>query len=229
MARTLKRRLGFAALGLAALGALAGGAYAYALGWRPPVADYALQGVDVSAAQGPIHWHSVRAEGAEFAYIAATGGIAGRDGRFAANWSDAAEAGLKRGAYHAYSLCQPGAEQATNFIATVPREEGALPPALDLHFDDSCKQRPTRDALLEDLGTFLGMVETHAGKPAILHFDREFDETYAIARGLDRTLWLDRFYLEPNYGGRPWVMWRATGIRRIEGVEGPVNWNVVRP
>jgi len=228
-ARTWKRRLGFVALGLAAAAALGGALYAYALDWHPPVSDYPLQGIDVSAAQGAIHWHSVRAAGAEFAYIAATGGPGARDPRFAENWAAAEEAGLKRGAYHIYSLCRPAADQATDFIATVPREEDALPPAVELRYDEGCTLRPIRDTLIGELDIFLGMIETHSGKPALLHIARDFDDDYAIARAIDRTLWLDRTFLKPNYGGRPWVMWQASGIRRIDGVEGPVNWDVVRP
>jgi lysozyme len=228
-ARTLKRRLGFIALGAGALMALAGALYALVLHWRPSTTDYPLQGVDVSHHQGEIHWPSVRAEGAEFAYIKATEGADHRDTRFAENWRQSRAAGLRHGAYHFYTLCRLAADQATNFIATVPREADALPPAVDLEFGGNCAARPSRDVLIGELNTFLDMVESHAGKPAILYVTAEFEDSYAISRGLQRTLWLRRLFLPPNYGERPWVMWQASSIRRIEGVEGPVDWNVVRP
>jgi lysozyme len=228
MARTLKRRMGFAALALGALAALAGGIYAYALQWRPSPASYPLQGVDVSHHQGEIHWPSIKAAGADFAYIKATEGGTHRDTRFGENWVGAQDAGLRHGAYHYYTLCRPAAEQATNFIATVPREAEALPPAVDLEFGGNCAARPDRETLVGELKIFLEMIEAHAGKPAILYVTREFEDEYAVSRAIDRTLWLRRLFLAPNYGERPWVMWQASSIRRIEGVEGPIDWNVVR-
>jgi len=228
-ARTWKRRLGFVALGLAALAALAGALYSFALHWRPSTQDYPLQGIDVSHHQGEIDWPSVKGEGAEFAYIKATEGADHRDMRFAENWRQSRDAGLKHGAYHFYTLCRPASDQATNFIATVPREADALPPAVDLEFGGNCAARPSRDVLIAELNAFLAMIEAHAGKPAILYVTREFEDSYAISRGIQRTLWLRRLFLRPNYGERPWVMWQASSMRRIEGVEGPVDWNVVRP
>lgn len=229
MARTLKRKLGFAALALGALLALAGGIYAYALQWRPSTQHFPLQGVDVSHHQGEIHWPSIKAEGADFAYIKATEGGDLRDPRFAENWRAAGDAGLRRGAYHFYTLCRLATDQATNFIATVPREADALPPAVDLEFGGNCAARPSRDVLIGEIQTFLKMIEAHSGKPAILYVTREFEEEYAITRAIDRTLWLRRLFLQPDYGERPWVMWQASSIRHIEGVEGRIDWNVVHP
>ena len=34
---------------------------------------------------------------------------------------------------------------------------------------------------------------------------------------------------KPDYAARPWRMWRASDFRRVEGVEGPVHWDVVTP
>ena len=226
--RALKRKLASVALGLALLAALAGALYAFALQWRPSTDQYPLQGVDVSHHQGPIQWPSVKAAGADFAYIKATEGGDDRDPLFAQNWLDSSAAGLRHGAYHFYTLCRPASEQATNFIATVPREADALPPAVDLEFGGNCAARPSRETLLAELETFLKMIEAHAGKRAILYVTREFDDEYAVSRGIDRTLWLRRLFLPPNYGARRWVMWQASSIRHIEGIDGRVDWNVVR-
>ena len=58
--------------------------------------------------------------------VKATDGGDHLDPMFRKNWRDASEAGLKRGAYHFFTLCRPGAVQAAHFIATAPREAGAL-------------------------------------------------------------------------------------------------------
>jgi lysozyme len=220
----LRRLLAVALLiaGLAAVG------YGYMRGWAPPRETFPVQGIDVSHHQGPIDWAAVRADGVDFAYIKASEGGDLRDPRFAENWSAAANAGLRRGAYHFFTLCRPARDQATNFIALVPREADALPPALDLEFAGNCAARPPRDALIAEVATFIRMVEAHSEKPVMLYITREFEEHYRVSAAIDRPLWLRRIFLEPQYGSHPWVMWQAHSRRRVAGVDGPVDWNVVR-
>lgn len=197
--------------------------------WAPARDTYPTQGVDVSHHQGEIDWKAAHAAGVDFAYIKASEGGELRDERFAANWSGTAEAGIKRGAYHFFTLCRSGRDQATNFIAMVPREADALPHALDLEFGGNCAARPTRQALLAEVATFIQMVEAHSEKPMMLYLTREFEEQYKVSEAIDRPLWLRRIGLAPDYGAHPWVMWQANPKRRVDGIEGPVDWNVVRP
>src|SRR3990172_4519727 len=93
---------------------------------------YPVVGIDVSNHQGVIDWPKVRASGIAFAYIKATEGGDFRDKSFERNWQDSAKAGMPRGAYHFFTACKSGAEQAGNFIAAVPRESGSLPPVIDV-------------------------------------------------------------------------------------------------
>src|SRR5215813_13726549 len=92
---------------------------------------YEVIGVDVSRHQGPIDWRMLAGSGVNFAYIKATEGAAFRDSHFTTNWSEAAIAGVPRGAYHFLTQCRSGADQAQNFIATVPRDPQALPHVID--------------------------------------------------------------------------------------------------
>ena len=197
--------------------------------WTPSRGAYPTQGVDVSHDQGEIDWNAARSAGADFAYVKASEGSDMRDDRFASNWTGAAEAGVKRGAYHFFSLCRTGRQQATNFIAMVPREAEALPPALALEFEGNCKQRPSRDSLLAEVATFIQMVEAHSEKPVMIHVTRAFENQYRISEALNRPLWLRSTGLAPSYGAHAWVMWQANRLRRVDGIEGPVDWNVVRP
>jgi lysozyme len=220
----VKRALIVAAL----LALLAFVGWRWALGWAPSRETYPVQGVDVSHHQGAINWPAAAADDVNFAYIKASEGSDLRDPRFAENWDAAAAAGIKRGAYHFFTLCKPGAEQATNFIALVPREADALPPAIDLEFGGNCSARPEAAVLLKEVETFITMVEAHSEKPVMLYVTREFDEAYAISKAIDRPLWLRRMVLEPDYGAHPWVMWQAHARRRVAGIDGPVDWNVLR-
>jgi homotetrameric cytidine deaminase len=161
--------------------------------WRPSMNSYKQQGIDVSAAQGKVEWAKVRATGAEFAYVEATMGDSERDPQFAENWQASAAAGLKRGALHRYHLCRLARDQATNFIATVPREPDELPAVIDLDLGVGCAAKPSRDVMLQEVATFIRMVEAHTEKPMIIRVSRAFETEYAISRAIDRPLWLTNF------------------------------------
>lgn len=197
--------------------------------WAPSRTDYPMQGVGVSDASGPVEWPSVRAAGADFAYLAATSGASPLDSRFAANLAGARDAGLRYGAEHRFSLCAGADEQAMRFIASVPRDAAMLPPAVRLEFMADCAIRPSRDKLLSELNTFLNQIEAHTGKPAILRVSRVFNADYDIGGGVNRTLWLEGNLISPDYAGRPWVMWTASTWKRVAGINGPMEWNVVQP
>src|SRR6478672_1526789 len=61
---------------------------------------------------------------------------------FARNLAGAQAAGLVVGAYHFFTFCRPGAEQAANFLKAVPRDRPMLPPAVDVEFVGNCEARP---------------------------------------------------------------------------------------
>lgn len=212
---------------LAALGGVV--LWQVAIRWAPPESQYPVQGATISAASGEVHWPTLKAAGAQFVYIMATDGDTGRDPAFEANWAGARAAGLRYGAIHRWQLCRLAADQATNFIATVPNDPDALPPAILLDFDQNCADRPDTEPLITELATFLSMVEAHVESPAIFYVTREFDEEYAITSRVERSFWLRRRLFPPDYGAVPWVMWEASDIRHVDGVENPVAWNVVRP
>lgn len=225
----MRRRWRVAAIGLLILPALlALGAWLYAPHWRPSEARWPVQGIDVSHHQGRIDWAALPEQGVDFAWIKATEGGDHRDRMFAANWAGARAAGIRRGAYHFFTLCRPGADQAANFAAAVPRDPDALPPAIDLEFGGNCSARPSREILLRELGAFLRIVEAHSGRPAILYLTVEFEVHYRISKAVDRPLWLRRIFLRPNFGGRPWTVWQASAFHRLRGIEGGVDWNVLR-
>jgi lysozyme len=48
-----------------------------------------------------------------------------------------------------------------------------------------------------------------------------------LSAALPRPVWAMANLLKPDYAARPWRIWRASNFRRVEGIEGPVNWDVV--
>ncbi|MEG3146248.1 GH25 family lysozyme [Sphingomonas sp. RT2P30] len=204
-------------------------AWSFALSWRPASANFPFQGVDVDERHGPIDWWTVRAGGADFAYVRATFGGTGRDARFAANWADIYATGMRRGALHVYSICNLAADQANNFNTTVPRVADALPAAVQIDFTKGCESRPEQHVVIDELRRFMTMVEQHTGKPVLMKLTRRFDAAYQVSAAIPRPVWAVQDFFPPDYAARPWRMWQANDMRRIDGVAGAVNWDVVAP
>ena len=222
---TARRLLtGLLLLALAALGL-----WTYAGRWHPSERHFPRQGIDVSHHQGTIEWPMLPSQGVDFAYIKATEGGDHRDSRFAANWAGARDAGIARGAYHFFTLCRPGRDQAANFIATVPNDPDALPPAVDLEYLGNCGGRPSVRDLHAELATFIRQIEAHYRKPILLYLTEEFDTAYRVSARIPRPLWLRSLVLEPDFGARPWAIWQASNFRRLRGIEGRIDWNIARP
>ena len=100
------------------------------------------------------HWH------AEWSFGAVVEGGDFVDPQFAQNWQQAGAADVARGGYHFFTLCKPGAEQAANFIATVPKEAAALPPAVDLEYMGNCSDRPATLDVQAELGAATSEVKS---------------------------------------------------------------------
>lgn len=198
--------------------------------WLPERAVYPLQGVEIGVDDGPLNWQSIKAIGADFAYIDASASAFARDPRFVENFEAARAAGMQVGAVHRYDPCQPAEKQAANFVTTVPRDPDLLPPAVELDMlADNCPVRVSDAKVESELMTFLNQVETHTGKPVILKVTRQFEWRYGVAGKLDRNLWLVRDRFLPDYAGRPWTMWTANSSLANEIAEGDLRWVVVQP
>jgi len=203
---------------------------AFVLTYRPDRARFPVRGIDVSHHQGDIDWSRVAGDDVQFAYIKASEGGDFRDQAFPRNWNAAGRAEIRRGAYHFFTLCRPGADQAANLLAAMPPDADALPPAVDLEFLGNCRtaSRMTPIDLRRELKAFLDLVEKRTGQPTLLYLTQEFDDAYQVSANFDRPLWLRRIVLEPKFGSRPWTLWQASNFRRRDGINGRVDWNVAR-
>ncbi|MGX7894295.1 glycoside hydrolase family 25 protein [Tsuneonella sp. HG222] len=229
-----KRAFGWRARAVAVLllAAAAGGGWTWwqAQNWRPEMSEYPAQGVLIGAEDGRANFEAFRAIGASFAYLEASDGAAARDPAFGRNLRAAREAGLMVGAVHRYDPCLTAEVQSANFMTIVPRDAQLLPPAIEL--GTLAADCPTRvgEAMVEsELTTFLNQVEGHAGQPAVLKISSGFEGEYHIAAKLERNLWLDSDWMQPDYGGRPWTLWTANAHYRNEASEEPVRWVVLQP
>lgn len=222
----LKKRIvlgGLAGLALACVVVV--GAMVYFHTYSPNRGEYPVRGIDVSHHQGKIDWRRVAADDVAFAVIKATEGGDHVDNAFAGNLREARAAGLAVGAYHFFTFCRPGADQARNFISVVPHDQPLLPPVVDIEFGGNCPQRLSAEQLNTELRDFLGPVEAAFGKPAIIYLTDEAEAAYA-GQIAARPLWLRSLLMEPDR--RDWIYWQYHNRGRVDGIEGDVDLNVLQ-
>jgi lysozyme len=218
-----------AALALVAL-AGAGWLYWQFSHWTPSRERFPVQGVLIGARDARPSFASLKAVGADFAYLEASRGGGARDPDFGRNLAAARAAGLKAGAVHLYDPCVPADLQAGNFVTVVPRDDALLPPAVELdRTADDCAGQVSDAAVESELTTFINQIEAHAGQPALLMISSRFERRHHIAARIDRNLWLTREWFEPDYAGRPWTLWTANERLRNDASARPLRWVVAQP
>jgi lysozyme len=234
MGRRKKKGFGWVARALAAavLAAVVAGSWGWwhLVHWTPAEADYPDQGLLVGEASGTVNFRTARALGADFVYLAASEGTRGHDAAFSRNLAAAREAGLQVGAVHRFDACAMADGQSANFVTMVPRGADLLPPAIELVAGtEVCADNVPEAAVASELMTLVNQIEMHAGKPAILKLSEEFEAAHPVARRLERNLWLTRDRFEPDYAGRPWLLWSANTALRSDAADAPLEWIVARP
>jgi lysozyme len=221
-----------AALATIAL-AVAVGALGFSHGlwaWNhPDRARYPVWGLDVSHHQGRIVWELVAKDGRlRFAYLKATEGADFKDPQFERNWRLARKNGLRVGAYHFFTFCVPPEEQARHFLAVVPHDPQALPPAIDLELGGNCKRIPDRAELQEALATWAGLVEAELGKRPLVYVTEDSWRVFLRGDLVENPLWFRSLLGEPPSDAATWILWQFHNRGKIPGVRGFVDLDVYR-
>jgi lysozyme len=193
---------------------------------RPSLDSGEVHGIDVSNHQGDIDWHAVSADGIGAAMIKATEGNDYEDPRFQENWTESAQAGVRRGAYHFFTLCSPGAEQAENFLAAAPPDDDALPPAIDLELIGACDERPPQSVVSDELEDFRHTVEGAWGRPLLVYARGDFRSEYDLGALVGNPQWVTHFFIRPRDDA--WAVWQIHYVARIDGIDGGVDLDVSR-
>ena len=184
-------------------------------------------GIDVSSHQKTINWGDVADSGVSFAYIKATEGSGYTDPNFAANWEGAWKAGITPGAYHYFTLCSPGADQARDFLQVAPPDSGALPPALDLEFDGACEKRPEAEHANAEVEAFVNAVEKAWGRKLVVYSSKEWRQHYDLPHADGRPDWL--FSERQRPAQEDWAVWQLRFDGTVEGISTKVDIDVIRP
>jgi len=191
---------------------------------------YPVAGIDVSHHQGEIEWEEVADAGVEFAFIKATEGGDFSDPRFEFNWRQAKAAGIPRGAYHFFTFCTSGLEQAGHFLKVVPPESGALPPVADVEFGGNCTSYDDLEEVRRQLAIFLAEIHRAWGRKPILYLTFRSKFEIADARFDDYPVWFRNvFWSLPNDLSSLWVVWQHADDGSVAGIKGPVDQNVLHP
>ncbi len=198
--------------------------------WMPSREEFPAQGALIGEQDGPVDFTVLSATGAQFVYLEASRGDDGRDARFSGHLASLEGGKLAHGAVHYFDPCVPAEDQAANFVTIVPRDAAMLPPAIALDTLASTCGDPVIEAAVEsELTTFINQVETHTGQPVVLKLSPEFEAAYGIASRIERNLWLEQDWIQPDYGGRPWALWTANSALRSDVSSARLRWVVVQP
>jgi lysozyme len=189
---------------------------------------FSVIGVDVSHHQNEIDWKTLTKTDVRFAYVKATEGGDYVDPLFQQNWKDARAAGLAVGAYHFFTRCKTGADQAKNFLAVLPSDIDALPPVLDAEKMEPCGGSAPELDPLKEIHAFIDAVNAKAGCKPILYVSQEFELRY-FDQSLDGELfWVRGIFDLPGQRHRNWVLWQYHDAGSREGVTGPLDLDVFR-
>ena len=236
MGRKAKKRNGIAAwlFRLAALVALIALAFAAWLwwdmrSWRPDTALYPEQGAVIASGASGTRFETLKAIGADFAYLELAAAGAAPDPGFAERLAGALASGIRVGIVQPFDPCLKADAQSARFTRMVPRNSELLSPAISLTRSASDCEPVVSDAAVEsELMTLVNQIEMHAGKPVILRLEREFEARHNTARTTERDLWLVRDRARPDYAGRPWLLWSANSQLVSEASSESIEWVVVQ-
>jgi lysozyme len=185
---------------------------------------YEVHGIDVSHYQSRVSWSTISPSAVQFAFVKATEGIDYKDSLFDYNWAELGRTGIRKGAYHFFRPNLPPGEQARHFARTVKLSAGDMPPVLDVEVMGGL----SKEELVHRLQIWLDIIEsTYAVKP-IIYSNLHFYNRHLAGYFSEYPLWIARYHRrEPSLAcGTDWVFWQYGHRGRLEGIAGPVDFNV---
>ncbi|WP_036930575.1 GH25 family lysozyme [Prevotella sp. 10(H)] len=193
----------------------------------PSFTEYPVQGIDVSHHQQKIDWDKLDKKSVQFAFIKATEGGNHKDSMFQLNWREARQNKILSGAYHFFTFCKDGEEQARNYIHYVPRDSIDLPPIIDLEYGGNCAAENRKEDLIGEITKYFEIIEDHYQQKVIIYTTNEFYRNYLVNRFPDNPIWIRNILSKPNLPDkRDWMFWQFTNRGRVKGIHTVVDLNV---
>ncbi len=187
-----------------------------------------MSGIDVSHFQEQIDWKQIKQTGVTFAFIKSTEGVGVKDPLFRQNWRDSRKAGVLRGAYHFFRPQLDPVAQAKQFLDTLGRDPGELPPALDIEEGTSL----TSGQVIAAAKKWMRIVEDFVKAKPILYTGTGFwrnrlkdDRAFA-----DNPLWIAHYTSSPQpslpSAWPQWTFWQFSDRGKLAGISGDVDLDV---
>lgn len=180
-----------------------------------------LEGIDVSAAQGPIDWKTVANSGkVAYADCKATEGIGYVDPQFHNNWKGIKDAGICRGSYDFVRLYNDPVAEANFFCSTMSDVQYDDYVAIDIESGNSVGPTFTHWVL-----TWLETVEKNTGKIPFVYTGGPFFNQHVAGTADEETvkkflkypLWLAAYVNTPDafvpiiWKSVGWTIWQRSG------------------
>ncbi|MBK5720245.1 glycoside hydrolase family 25 protein [Dysgonomonas sp. Marseille-P4677] len=192
----------------------------------PSFENYPVQGIDVSHHQQKINWGKLDKKAVQFAFLKATEGGNHKDSMFQENWREAIHHNIPVAAYHFFTFCKDGEEQARNYIHYVPKDSIDLPPIIDLEYGGNCAIENRKEDLISEIEKYFEIIEDHYQRKVIIYTTNEFYKNYLINQFPENPIWIRDILSEPNLpDGRNWMFWQFTNKGKLEGINTPVDLN----
>ncbi len=183
--------------------------------------DYPVHGVDVSSYQGDVDWNELYEQGVAFGLIKATEGSSLIDAYFNDNWDNIYRTPLRYGAYHFMSFETPGKTQAENYISTVEKRPGSLPPIVDVeYYAEFSSNPPSKETVDSILKPLLKELENHYGQEPIIYTNISFYNIY-IKETYNNPIWIADLNGNDNLpDGKDWDFLQYSFEGELNGYSG---------
>lgn len=188
----------------------------------PSKKNFPVRGVDISSYQGNIDWKKLEQQGVSFAFIKATEGSGFTDEYFADNYRNSAETSIRIGAYHFFSFDSSGKTQAENFIKTVEKREGMLPPVIDVeYYNGNGSNPPDENKARQNLSELIAILKKHYGMNPIIYATDVTYNRYIKNHFTENDIWIRSIFTKAKLpDNRNWTFWQYCNRGRLDGYDG---------
>ncbi len=192
----------------------------------PSLTEYPVQGIDISHHQQYVDWDRIDKAKVTFAFMKATEGAAHVDSLFDYNLNNARRLGIAQGAYHYFSFCKTGEEQAENFLSVVRQSGSEIIPIIDLEYSGNCMEENRVDDIMYEAETFIRIVELELKTRVLVYTTNEFYENNLLNKLPDNPIWIRDIIKKPKLSdGRAWLFWQYTNRGKLDGIRAFVDLN----
>lgn len=198
-----------------------------------------LFGIDVSTYQNEIDWKKVKEDGVDFVFIrigrrGATSGLLYEDDLFETNYAGARENGLKVGVYFfSQAVSEKEAREEADWVRKhLSGKQIDLPVVYDCEEVYLKDETPRMEGLDKEQITanakaFAERIARHRYETIIYTNAYWAEEVYDMNELSDIPVWLAQYDVEIPVFEHPFVIWQYTDSGQIDGIEGPVDLNIM--